>query len=209
MVPVGVFFSRVLPNVIGCPEPLAQQAVVDAAIEFCEATLACAVDLDPVDVRKGVRQYELDLPPQMALSQILSVIYDDFCLVPIPSSRVVEVGTHEGHPVYYYTRDVDETLVLNLYPTPDKNILGGLRVRAAVRPTRTATQVHSSLFNDWSDAIVDLALARLMDTPGQPFTNEAKAVMLRQKAKARMTEARLEALRGRTMSSMSVSMRRF
>lgn len=209
MVPVNAFFSRILPHVIGCPEPLAQQAVVDAAIEFCEATLICAVDLDPIDVQRGVNQYELDLPSQTALSQILSVVYDGFCLSPVPSSRVVETRTYEGHPTYYYTRDVDEVLVLTLYPTPNKNISAGLRVRVATRPTRTATQVHSVLFNDWSDAIVDLALARLMDIPGQSFTNESKAVLHRQKAKTRITEARLEALRGRTMSSMSVSMRRF
>ena len=209
MVPVSSFLSRLLPYVIGCPEPLAQQALVDAAIEFCDHTLIVTTDLDPVSVVKGVRQYEMELPAQTGLSQVLRVWMDGTMLGPVPSTEVQSVDAPEGTPLYYYTRDRDEVLNLTLYPSPDKDIPNGLIVRVATRPTRTATQLHSALFNEWVDVIVESALARLYDTPGQVFSNEAKAVVLWQKVRAKTNVARMEAYRGRTVSSLSVQMRSF
>lgn len=209
MVPVTSFFSRLLPNVIGCPEPLATQALLDSAIAFCEQSLAVQTDLDPVDLKAGTRRYELDLPSQSELSQVLRVWANDRPLVAVPSAMVVERSGQQGEPLYYYNRDVDEVVVLHLFPTPDKDVPGGLVVRVATRPTRNATQVHSSLFKEWTEVIVDGALARLHDMPGQPFTNEAKAMLLSQRVRSQTNAARVEALRGRAVSSMSVTMRPF
>lgn len=209
MIPVSAFFSRLMPNIIGCPEPLAQQALVDAAIEFCDQTTYVTTDLDPVSIQKGVTQYELDLPAQTELSQILRVWVDGRLLGPVPSFEVQSTTAPEGTPLYYYTRDRDEVLNLTLYPAPDKNVTNGLVVRVATRPTRGATQVHSALYNEWADVIVESALAKMYGTPGQVFSNEAKSVVLMQKVRARTNVARVEAYRGRTVSSMSVQMRSF
>ena len=46
MIPLSAFFPRLLPNVLGCPEPLAQQALLDSAIEFCSRSLAVTTTLD-------------------------------------------------------------------------------------------------------------------------------------------------------------------
>lgn len=209
MVPVSSFLSRLLPNVIGCPEPLATQALLDSAIAFCEQSLVATADLDPAALRAGVTQYELDLPAQTRLGQVLRVWADNKLLVAAPSHSVTEREPMVGEPLYYYSRDVDEQVVLNLYPAPNKDTAGGLVVRVATVPTRTATSVHSALFNEWSEAIVEGAMARLYDTPGQMFTNEAKALVLSQKVRARTNTARVEALRGRVVSSMSMTMRPF
>jgi hypothetical protein len=209
MVPVSAFFSRLLPNVIGCPEPLAQQALVDSAIEFCSQSLVTTTDLDPVSVTAGVGNYELDLPAQTELAQIMRVWLDGRMLGPVPTYEVQSVESFPGMPTYYFGRDIDEVLNVRLFPTPDKDVPNGLVVRVATKPTRTATQVHSVLFERWSDVIVEGALARLFDTPGQVFTNEAKALVLNQKVRAKTAVARTDAMRGRTVSSMSVTMRSF
>ena len=36
MISIDSFFSRVLPYVVGCSEPMARQAVLDSAIKFCD-----------------------------------------------------------------------------------------------------------------------------------------------------------------------------
>lgn len=209
MVPVTQFFPRLIPQVLGCPEPFAAQAVVDAAIEFCEKSLCVQATLDAAPVTAGVSQYEFDLPTQTALVQVLSAICGTRSLVPVPSTSVTTAPSLSGTPQYFYTRDVDEVLTAFLFPTPDKSDPLGLTFRVALRPTRVATQLHSSLFDQWADAIVDGAAARIMATAGQPFTNEAKAVVLMQKFRGQVNAARLEALRGRVVSSMSVKMRSF
>jgi hypothetical protein len=209
MVPVSAFFSRLLPNVVGCPEPLAHQAVVDSAIHFCDTTLATTVDLDPANVLVGVRDYELDLPSQQELAQVVRVWLNDRLLSPVPSYEVARADILDGHPRYYFSRDIDEVLNVRLFPSPDKEFLAGLVVRVATKPKRNATQVHSALFNEWAEVIVDGALARIHDVPGQAFTNESKSMMLYQKFRARMNGARITALHGRTVSSMTVTMRGF
>lgn len=209
MIPVSAFFSRLMPNIIGCPEPLAQQALVDSAIALCDQALIVQTDLDPIPVVANVRDYELEMPSQQELSQVMRVWLEDFMLGPIPSFQASGVESIPGQPRYHFSRDVDEMLQLRLFPTPDRAYPGGLRVRVATRPTRNATQLHKSLFNEWADVVVDGALARLYDTPGQGYTNEAKSLVLYQKVRAKINVARLEALRGRAVSSMSVVMRPF
>jgi hypothetical protein len=209
MVPVSAFLSRLLPNVIGCPEPLAMQALVDSAITFCEQSLIAQTDLDPADVKAGVSQYELELPSQTRLGQVLRVWADNKLLVAAPSFQVTQREPLLGEPLYFFNRDIDEQVVLHVYPTPNKDATGGLVVRVATVPTRSATQLHSALFQEWNDAIVEGAMARLYDTPGQVFTNEAKALVLMQKVRAKTNVARVEALRGRAVSSLSVTMRGF
>ena len=194
---------------MGCSEPLAQQALIDSAIALCDQALIVQTDLDAVNVVTGTRDYEIELPSQQELSQVMRVWLDDRLLGPVPSFQVGEIASETGSPRYYFSRDIDELVNLRLFPTPEKDYPSGLVVRVATRPTRNATQFHKSLLTEWVDVVVDGALARLHDTPGQPFTAEAKALMLYQKVRVRIAAARIEALRGRVMSSMSVQMRPF
>ena len=46
MISIDKFYSRVMPYVQGCPEPTASQAILDAAIEFCDKTNVMRQTLD-------------------------------------------------------------------------------------------------------------------------------------------------------------------
>lgn len=209
MVPVSAFLSRLLPHVLGCPEPLAQQALVDAAISFCDQTLVIQNELEPVDVVAGTNLYELDLPSHTRVAQIMRVRFGERWLGAAPAQGRRELEGMTGMPAYFFTQVVDELLTLQLYPKPDKDLPAGLAVRVALSPTRTATQFPSVLFDEWADVIVDMARAAIHDTPGQSFTSEAKAVVLQQKTRHRVSVARIESMRGRVASSLSVSQRGF
>lgn len=207
MVPVSAFFSRLLPQVVGCPEPLAQQALVDAAIHFCDATQAVVVNLDPVAAKAGQAQYELDVPSQSRLSQVHRVWFDDRQLGAVPLSEVNVIESVTGTPTYFYCTDVDEVLTLNLYPTPEKS--GTINLRVGLKPARTATSLHASLLERWSDYIVDGALSRLMAMPEQPFTNETRALMLESKLRHGLYVARVDAMRQRAVASLTAKARPF
>lgn len=209
MVPVSAFFSRLQPQVIGCPEPLAQQALVDSAIEFCEFTQCLVVDLDPINARAGVGGYELDMPSQSRLAQVLRVWFEGRELGAVPYTSVHEVEPLTGVPVYHFCRDADEVLQLNLYPVPDKDAAKAIRVRVATKPARNATSVHASLLEQWADPIVNGAMRRLHEMPGQTFTNEPRALLLESKVRHQLSVARIDALRQRTLSSLTAKMRPF
>ena len=209
MTPVSAFFTRLLPSVLGCPEPLAQQCLVDSAIELCERGLVVQQDLDPINITAFTANYEFELPSQQELSQVVWAWADKTLLVPVPRAQSSGMDDTPGRPQYFTTRHVDEVLNLRLFPTPDNDVINGLRVTVALRPRRNATQVADLLFHEWAEVVVEGALARIHDIPGQIYTNEQKALVCRQKAMAAIGAARLEATRGRVMSSMSVRQRPF
>jgi hypothetical protein len=194
---------------VGCPEPLAQQALVDAAINFCEVTQTVVTDLDPVNVRAGVRNYELDLPSQSQLSQISRVWYKGRRLGAVPAIDANDVEALSGEPVYYYSTSVDELLVLTLYPMPAEDAAGELQVRATTKPTRSATSLPNVLYNRWAETIVNAALERLHSMPGMAFTDPAKAAVLQARLRHEMYVARVDAMRGGIVSSLTVTKRPF
>lgn len=207
MVPLSAFYSRILPQVVGCPEPLMQQALVDSAIHFCEQSLVVEAPLDNVALGAGVNNIELDLPSQQRLAQVLEVRLDDRVLAPVARSNFYPGDGATGMPTRYTTTDLDEQLVLTLYPAPDKAY--ELRTKVATKPARNATSVASVLYENYAETIVDGALARLLAMPEQNFTNEPKAMLLEQRVRRVVAEARIDASRGRVRTSLTAQPRPF
>jgi hypothetical protein len=204
------FLPRMLPYLIGCPEPLAKQALVDAAIEFCGRTNAVSVALDPLSIVEGVATYELEPPAQTSVSTVQRAWYDDKLLGAVPYEQAINIyGSQKGPPSAYYGEFVDEVYSLTLWPTPDESLPDSLRVRAALVPTRSATQLHDLLFDHYADAIVHGAIAAVASIPDQSYTDLKLAAVSAAKARAGALAARGEALRGHVQSSLSVTLRGF
>ena len=209
MVPISAFFSRVLPHVLGCPEPTAEQAVLDAAIDFCERTLVVQHDLAPVSLVRGRADYALTPPVSTEVAQVMSAWINGNRLHPVARKHYGQKSSYEGIPASFVSLVRAETAGLQLLPTPNEDLADALVVRVALRPTRSAVELPDVLLNEWADAVVAGALYRLHDVPAQPYTNEAKALSYMQRFYLHCTRAKAEANRGRVVSSMSVNMRSF
>lgn len=206
MVPLSSFSSRLLPTVLGCPEPLAEQALIDAAIEFCERSRLLVVELEPIKLRSGTADYELELPLQTRLGHILGVWVDNTLLSSVP---LLQAGRHAtaGTPTSFHATYVDEALLLRVSPTPDASVIGSLHAKVSVVPTRTASSVMSVLFDEWVDVVVSGAQARIKQTPGQVFTDLQAGMLCEQKFRHACSAARAQTNTGRAVSSLSVKPR--
>lgn len=175
MVPVSDFFPRVIPYVPGCPEPFAAQAIIDAAIQFCEDTLCLRETLDAAVAPAGERFLDLDLPSGHQLARVLMVRRGDVVLTPLPFDNGQAMLGDEslGSPTDYYIARADETTRLGVFPLPQAATT--LNVTAALKPLRKTTTLHSELFERHLDAVVDGALTRLHAVPDQPFTDAARS----------------------------------
>jgi len=209
VIPLSAFFPRLLPSVIGCSEPLAQQALLDSAIEFCSRSLAVTTTLDAVTLREGIASFEVETPTNTTIAQVLNLWFDGRQIDPSPYNEATDTSATTGEPRYFYGEDIDEVFNITLLPAPDRTVRSGVIVRAALKPTRSATTVHNILFERHAQAIVDGALAILMGIPDQSFSNEQKAMVMGSSARAKANAARTDALHGRVQSSMSVKMRAF
>lgn len=207
MKPISDFYTRVIPRAPGCPEPTAAQAIVDAAVEFCERSTALRKSADPVTVLPTVNTYALTFANAQALTVITKVYLNGKWLHPVAKEMVgvPQANDIQGEPTHYW--ESGGSIVL--FPTPPATGGGTLLVEAAVRPAYDATELEDVLYDRWVEAIVAGALMKLHLIGGQPFTDMKRAEIMAGSFAVQINRARLEALHGQAQGSLRVTARPF
>lgn len=209
MKPLSAFYPRILPYLPGCPEPLVDQVLVNAAIEFAETSLTLRQNLDLFNTVVGKVEYELDPPTRYhAINRVMGVTINGRELQPglfeaIRNDLPIAVAIPRG----FYTDRTDNAFTLRLSPPPDK--VYPVTVSVTLRPARDATQLDDDLYNIWIDPIVSGAIARAMQIPDQPFTDLARAQELLMSAAKQTVSSRIESNFGLIRGSMRVRNRPF
>lgn len=211
-VALSAFYPYALPYVIGAPEPLLERAVRDACIAFCEDT-SLIQDITIVNVVADRADYEVDTPSMSKLTKVLRVFYRGEVLTPSPTEMITVGQAFDGSggvsaPKTYFQK-TPTSADITLYPTPEESVLGGLVIRAAYAPLRTATQVDETLFQDWAEAIGKGAAAMIMDMPGQPYSNPGMSMSLSAAFQAAISSASIQARRGMMVTASRVQPRPF
>lgn len=206
---LSVFYPRILPYLPGCPEPLAAQVLINAAIEFCESSLTLRQNLDSFNTVIGRVQYDLDPPSaQHDINRVMGVTLDGKELTAGMAEAIRgDMPTAVAKPRGFYTDRTDSTFTLMLSPPPDE--VYSVLVNVTLRPNRAATQLDDDLYNIWIDPIVSGAIARAMQIPDQPFTNPAQAQVLLDSAARQTVASRIEGNYGLVRGSMRVRPRSF
>lgn len=216
MKPTSSFLPRVLPYVLGCTDPMAKQAVVDAAIEFCQRTNAVWTTFT-ASSRVGVSEYDIDVPTQMVTSRLLDVYFNDRKLRIVDSMAVDDpyalrgavdgVDPESGAPLVAYA--MQGTATFTVYPVPDEAIVDVFTCKASFQPTRAATQLDDTLYDRYLDTIASGAIAYLASLPGQSFTSLGVYKMHRDKFYLGIGSAVSDARKGASMTSTRVKSRAF
>jgi len=161
---------EVLPSVTGCPEPLAINAIRNAAIKFCEKTQFWEVDIDPIMMISGVPEYDIDQPENQRIIRVSQVIGKQKLVFKTVSEmdfihkawRTV-TGRTPIVPVMMNPR------LLRMYPVPD--VSGeSFALKAIVKPAPTATVIDDYVYDDFYTAIAAGAKAELCAMPGKAWT---------------------------------------
>jgi hypothetical protein len=206
---LSAFFPRILPYLPGCPEPLAAQVLIDAAIEFCDSSLVLRQNLDTFNTVVGRVQYDLDAPSaQHDINRVMGVTLDGKELVAGMAEAIRgDMPTAPAKPRGFYTDRTDSVFTLMLSPPPDE--VYSVLVNVALSPARTATQLDDDLYNTWINPIVSSAIAQAMQIPGQPFSNPAQAQILLNSVARQTVTSRIEGNYGFVRGSMRVRSRPF
>lgn len=209
---LDVFLSRLLPKVPTCSDPLARESLLDAAIEFCEKTQIVKVVSEPQITQAGVCAYDLELPVQQRAVLTTKVWYGTKQLSPAPEDAVNAILAYveqagdyhaeRGTPRVFYELSPG---TIGIYPLPQDTTPLMLSAKVATKPTRSATQLEDILFDDWCDAIVAGAQARIVSIPGQFFSGSPDRAQ--QAFQYWIGQAKSLSLRGRVQASLSVTQR--
>lgn len=198
---------RLLPSAPGVPDPLARQALVDAAIQFCDYTGAVRFSSDPVASVKGLGAYDVDLPQDTEFARVIGVWVGPRQVGLAPEAMVSDVRgvavqdlPDQGAPAYGV---VIEPRALTLVPAPDQDGLP-IVIRSTTRPARNAKVLDDALFDRWVEVIVHGALARICRTPNQSFSDPVRAQESETRFISAMGRAKLDANRGAVAGLMRV-----
>lgn len=209
------FLNDVMPDVPGCTLEIATHAIKNSCIEFCEKSLILQRDHDPLTVVAGIVDYDFEPPTGQLVTRIMRAWYKGTELSPlapddIQNSEVYNrlfrgANIDRQDPRYILQKD---ERTLSLYPIPAETVPNALTMRVAFKPSRTSTTVEDVIYEDYSEAIAAGAKARLMMSPGKPYTNPQLSGAQMEIFRQAINVARQRANRGHVRSDLGVQMRR-
>lgn len=160
---LSAFTQYIMPEVPGCPEPLIDDAVRRAAIEFCSRTRVIRERIAFNTV--AAQDYVTLAPVGGNVGRVYRVMIGDTILEPTRREDFDEDGD-TGQPLEYY---IEQPNTLRLYPVPDA--VYATVAHVAVTPNRDAATLDDVLFTIWRDEIAAGACAILKMMPGKPWHN--------------------------------------
>lgn len=188
MTGLSEFIPHIAPDVPGCPEPMIEDRVRLACIQFCEGseylrerfTVATIPGADSVALA----------PATGAVVKVDAVAIDG---EDLDKSRRSDfpTDTNSGQPAKYY---LEEGGTLRLHPVPD--VAYTLTIEAAVAPDEDAATVPDILYKKHRHAIAAGAKAMLMAMKKQPWTDYEAAAVNAQAFAGAISKARSSKAKG-------------
>lgn len=219
------FLDHILPDVPDCPEPLAQQKLIDAAIDFCTRSRIWRDKSDPISFIAGQATYDLEPPDNTLVVDILSADLLQNAVIAIPGwndipqpsqlqpktpkqlDSIVPDWRNTQGVVGFFTQEDPRTFTLAYIPS--QSTANALQITWALKPTRATTTLPDLLFEDWLEPLCAGAKARIMMIPGKRFTDPAFAQINAAIFEAGWKAAQRKAAKGNTLADMKVLPRSF
>lgn len=204
------FLSRVLPEIPGCPEPVAVQAIKDAAIDFCVRSNVYQQDLDPLTLIANTSEYDLEPPGGYRVSRVMKVWRGETELTPAAPDMIRVPDAYRGTqgtaaPVFYFQKTASTISFLDVPKVTERS---AVVIRAALCPTRDSTTIDDEVFELWAEEIAHGAKYRLMLVPGKPYSNPQASAVEKALFDKGVNQATLQANRGYVRSSVRVKLRK-
>ena len=203
MKPWSEFYDLIAPHLPGCPLAAMDIALRQAAIAFCEQSLAWRFDHPPIAVEPGVSTYPFVPPAGTVVHAILHAALDgreigcgiDGCDMAERNRAGRLSGMLSG--TWYIFGGIG---FLAHVPAPAAN--GILSLSVALKPSPTSTGLDEREFDEYQEAIVHGALSRLMSSPKKPYTHLQLASYHQEQSSIKTGAAAMREGRGRTRAPL-------
>jgi len=213
--PTRTFHSlvqRLVTSVPGCPQPVIEQYVRDAAISVCERTLAWRYKQPSIRVTQGVYDYPYEVPTGSEVHAFITATVNGRPIEPVTLEQLhlkypdwpSTDPDRRADPRYIVHLDAD---TFGLAPIPDSNEPYDLNMIVALKPLRSARGMDQTAMDDLETAIMHGALQELLVLPNKNWSDRELAVYHAKQFLMQTTERRARANLGAGRASVSVQMR--
>lgn len=202
MATLEAFLPYVEPHLLGAPLPGLLHEIRQAAVTFCERTRVWKAR-GTLSITAGVAEYAIPGPANSDPVIVESAFLGDTRLDPVTPDDLKRLWQHweiQTGPPQVYTQFTDAQLTL--VPTPNTTMTDGLSVQACFKPSRTAGEVPDLLLNRYAEAIGHGAIARVLETRGNPYGDPRLAVYHREHFERGIHQALMQAARGFTRAPL-------
>jgi hypothetical protein len=208
------FLPEVMPWARACAEPVAVQAIRNAAIEFCDTSGWWRYETDVIPLVPNQADYDIPTPDETDVSTLLSAFYNErqlFIRTPDQLGGDVfmdwrSIGANQPSVV---TQMSQSQVRLSPYPNVDLVDNPGLTLMLALKPTRDSEGVWKPVYDNYAEAIAHGALARLYSQMETPYSNPDAMIMARRMFNAGVDDARAEVNRAYGRVPITVQIPRF
>lgn len=203
------FLPRVLPFVAGCPDTVAEAAVLDAAIDLCQNAKIWRYDLDAISIAANVAEYDLNYPSGTYIAEVLRATLDGTPIYPKTREDLDnECPGWEGDratplkgDVLGYFLSMDRRR-MRIVRCPSSSISNGLIVEAALKPSRAATTLEEWIFEEHLITVSKGALWKLYEMKGEAWGSAAKADECKEAFLKMCTDANVHAAKGQSRAAL-------
>jgi hypothetical protein len=204
--------QRLVTSVPGCPQPVIEQYVRDAAIDACERTLAWRYEQPLIRLTPGVYDYPYEQPTG---SEVHAVITSSVNGYPIDPMTVEQIHSrYPDWPNYDVSRRATPRFLVHLdddtfgvAPLPDDSEPYDLKMMVALKPLRTATGMDQTAMDDLENVIMHGALRDLLILPNKNWSDRELASYHAKQYISKTAERRARTMLGAGRASVSVQMR--
>lgn len=208
------FERHVLAEVIGCPKPTLEYAVLRSIVDFAERSWifrkSFNVDVDEDDfgsvhdyLDTDVSEYVTDkVPIAVSSFKINGVEYNLKYMELQDETSYIDDLRMSTEKLFYFPNDT----TIRVFEMVD-----GMELFFTVvyKPTYDITEIDDVVYNDWLDPITAGAKARLMVMPNQPWTDTKMAAYYLSLFKRGFSEAKRRYEKNYTNQSGHVNWRSF
>jgi hypothetical protein len=177
-IPVTDFYDYIIIDIPGIALTLAEQEIMNAAIDFFVDSKVWTEELVPIDIVSGTHSYGI-APADPSGSRVVDIMsafivgstgeLDPATKAFLDAQFQDWKTTGTGVPKYYFS-DVDRQTI-RLVKTPSDSQTGGLEVLVSLAPKRTATSIPDFILERWIDAITHRAKWRLFQMRKKPWSD--------------------------------------
>lgn len=196
MAEIADLVPEVASVVTGAPEFRVERELSDAAYDFCRKTGIWREQLEPVPAASGWAEYEHVAPFRARVEKTLWGYYGDqqMRVADEQSVRAENLRGKTGQPrAYAVVRGKRNGFVVT--PTPGDNETNSFRFYAILLPTRDSEEIPDFLADEWQDALVAGAVARLFKADAA-WANPGAAQAYRRDFDTEAARAKREAMTG-------------
>ena len=173
--------TRLASSVPGCPNPVIEYAIRDAAIEVCERTGAWRYQQADITLVAGTFAYAF-VPPD-SNSEVHSILTSTINDSSIKSITLEQA--HRLYPDYPSTDTADRTTPkyiihvaadkFQVVPVPNSSPTYKIKMHVTLKPLRTATGMDKDVMDDLEDVIMHSALQHLLVLPERTWSDRELA----------------------------------